>query len=82
MLKSFLECIWRLIQKLLDVGSQIMAASILLLVLVVLLPVVVLTFLLLMILIPSKTLFRLLFWTAITSGILLALVSVYNLVAQ
>ena len=41
----------------------------------------VLIFLLLMILIPSRTLSRLLFWTVITSGILLALVSVFSLAA-
>ena len=54
MLKSFLVFIWRLILKLLDVGSQIMAVSILLLVSVVQLPVVVLIFLSLMILTRSR----------------------------
>ena len=82
MLKSFLECIWRLIQKLLDVGSRIMAVSILLLVLVALLLVVVPIYLLSMILTQNKMLSRLLFWTVIMSGILLALASVFSLVAQ
>jgi hypothetical protein len=82
MLKSFLACIWRPIQRLLDDGSPTMAVSILLLVLVVLLPVVVLTFWLLTTHILSKMLFLLQSWIAIMSGILLALASVFNLTAQ
>ena len=82
MLKYFLAFVWRLIQRLLDAGSQIMAASILLLVLVVLLLAVAPICLLLMILIQNRMLFRLLFWMAIMSGILLVLVSVFSLEAR
>ena len=81
MLKYFLASVWRLILKLLVVGSRIMAVSILLLVSVVQLPVVVLIFLSLMILTPSKTRSHLQFWSLITSGTLLALVSVFSLAA-
>ena len=66
----------------LEGGSQIMAVSILLPVLAVLLLVGVLISSLLMTLTPSRTRFRLLYWTVITSGILLALVSVFSLVAR
>jgi hypothetical protein len=59
-----------------------MAVSILLPVLAVLLLVGVLISSLLMTLTPSRTRFRLLYWTVITSGILLALVSVFSLVAR
>jgi hypothetical protein len=59
-----------------------MAVSILLLVLVALLLVVVPIYLLSMILIQNRMLSHLLFWTVIMSGILLALVSVFSLVAQ
>ena len=82
MLKSFLVCASRLIRKLLDVGSQIMAASILLLASAVLLLVVAPIYLLSMILIQNKMLSHLLFWSLIMSGILLVLVSVFNLMAQ
>jgi hypothetical protein len=80
--KFSLMSILRLILKLLDVGSQIMVGSILLLVLVVQLPVVVLICLLLMILTVSKMRYLLISLILITSGILLALGSVCSLTAQ
>jgi hypothetical protein len=79
MLKSFLVSIWRRIQKLLGDGSPTTAVNILLLVSVVLLPVVVLIFWSLTIHILSKMLFLLQYWMATMSGILLDLVSVFNL---
>ena len=80
--KYFLASIWRLIQKLQDVGSLIMVVSILLLASVVLSLAVALTYLSLMILTPSKTRSRLQFWSLIMSGTLLALVSVFSLAAR
>jgi hypothetical protein len=59
-----------------------MAVSILLPVLAVLLLVGVLISSLLMTLTPSRTRFRLLYLTVITSGILLVLVSVFSLAAR
>jgi hypothetical protein len=59
-----------------------MAASILLLVSVVLLLVVAPIYLLSTILIQNKMLFHLLFWSLIMSGILLVLVKGFNLVVQ
>jgi hypothetical protein len=79
MLKSFLESTWRRILKLLGVGSRIMAGSILLLVSGALLLAVVPICWLLMILTQNRMLCLLLCWTVIMSGILLALVSVFNL---
>jgi len=81
MLKYFLMSTWRLILKLLVVGSRIMAVSILLLVLAALSPAVALIYLLLMTLTPSRTRSRLLFWSLIMSGTLLVLASVFSLAA-
>jgi hypothetical protein len=81
MQESFLVLLWRRILKLLEDGSPTTAASILLLVSVVLLPVVALIFSSLMIRILSKMLFLLQSWMATMSGILLDLASVFNLVA-
>ena len=79
MLKSFLVSIWRRIQKLLGDGNPTMVANILLLASVVLLPVVVLTFWSLMTHILNRTLLVLQSWMVTMSGILLDLVSVFNL---
>ena len=81
MQESFLVLLWRRIHKLLGDGSPTMAANILLLASVVLLPVVVLTFWSLTIHILSKMLSHLQYWMAIMSGILLDLGSVFNLAA-
>ena len=78
----FLQLSSRLTRKLLDVGSQIMAESILLPALVGLLPVVVLIYSLSMILTRSKMRYRLLFWSLIMSGIPPVHVSVYNLAVR
>ena len=79
MLKSFLVSIWRRIQKLLGDGNPTMVANILLLASVVLLPVVVLTLWSLMTHILNRTLLVLQSWMVTMSGILLDLVSVFNL---